>query len=335
MKVENLFSISFTHEYFSLGGSFVLPVPTAQTQQQLKRLGWVVRTAGNELVVAAETDATGRLRATPAPETMLRFWLKITDQHFVNYTDLPEGSQKKLMYFGNQNANASDPSKLHTGNAVSDTDFILPHTSVFDTPDEGTLVLRNTAGQTIAQATATPPRTTLALHHTDEGRHQPALNDNNLQPVCLGIPEMGLHAKGMIEISLAANAAQPCITPDDKPASAQYRIHFAARSVRWKYLLTGNGIDTYTQLAITDLRRTQYFTGPENATLINGSKALVFTSPDNIRFSDKPNGAFQLRRNCIPGGNAGSVVFDRLPRPAPDMLHGNSNQYYSEIIVHL
>jgi hypothetical protein len=335
MKVVTLFSVSLTHEYFSNGGSFVQLVPTAETQRVLKSFGWFVRTGNNNLLAAAETEADGSLRFAPPADTVLRFWLDITDGRFVNYTDLPSSAAKQLLYFSNTGSNTTDATLLHEGAAATEANTIQPHTTRFATPDEGTLALRNRSGSIVAQTASTPPHTVLPIHPTAEGWHQPALNDTLLPPLCLGIQPMGLNAKGMVEISLATDAAQPCITPDNKPAGTAYRIHFAARSVRWKYLVTGAGIDTYTQLAITDIRRTQFFTGPETTTLINGSKALAFTSPESIRFSDKPNGAFQLRRNCVPGGNAGTVVFDRLPRPAPDLLHGSSAQYYTEIIVHL
>lgn len=335
MKVTTLFSVSLTHEYFSNGGSFVKLVPTTETQRVLKGFGWFVRAGSNNVLVAAETEADGSLRFAPPADTVLRFWLDITDGRFVNYTDLPAATAKELLYFDNRQGNATDAALLHESPAASAANRILPHSARFATPDAGTLSLRNRSGSIVAQSASTPPHTTLPLHPADEGWHQPALNDTLLPPVCLGIQPIGLHAKGMVEIALAPDAAQPCITPDNKPAGTAYRIHFAARSVRWKYLVTGAAIDTYTQLAITDLRRTQFFSGPETTTLINGSKALAFTSPESIRFSDKPNGSFQLRRNCVPGGSAGTVVFDRLPRPAPDLLHGNNTQYFTEIIVHL
>ncbi|MGL5892954.1 MAG: hypothetical protein ACRC3B_23895, partial [Bacteroidia bacterium] len=88
MKFAVLFSIKMEHEYRSnLSARGLELVPTAETAQQLKRLGWIFREQGGNYVVAAEISHNSTALRVPPPDKMaLRFWFVLNDQYFANYT---------------------------------------------------------------------------------------------------------------------------------------------------------------------------------------------------------------------------------------------------------
>lgn len=341
MKFAVLFSIKLEHEYRSnLSARGLSLVPTAETTRQLNRLGWIFREQAGSYIVAAEVRHDSSAVRIPPPDKMaLRFWFVPGDQFFTNYTDLPEAAGKKLLFFSNRNSTAANNFLLHQQSSAGATDLLpLPVAQpVIDTPNEGDVVLQNACGSIISKTTATPPKTYPRLDTADEGWCTSETGGAVSAPFYIGTPPMGMNVKGVAEIwyDSALTGGQNYLDSNAVPAGITYTIRFAARSVLWKYVITGRNLDDYTSLAVTDLKRTVFFTGPEQVALISGSKALAFTSPEPIRFSDKPTASFQLRKNCIPQTSAGTPVIERLPHAVPELLQQSNTNFYSEIIINL
>jgi hypothetical protein len=341
MKIATLFSIKIEHEYRSnISARGLSLVPAAETMRQLKRLGWIFSGQGGSYSVAAETNPDSSALRIPPPDKMaLRFWFVCGDQFFANYTDLPETAGKKLLFFSNRNSTAENNFLLHTTTTAGAADILpLPVAQpVFETPNEGDVVLRDAAGSIITKATATPPKTYPRLVTGDEGWCTSETGGEVSAPFYIGTPPMGMNVKGVAEIwyDSTLTGGQNYLDANSVPTGITYTIRFAARSVLWKYVITGRNLDDYTSLAVTDLKRTLFFTGPEQVTLISGSKALAFTSPAPIRFSDKQTASFQLRKNCVPDVSAGTPVIERLPHAVPELLQQSDTNFYSEIIINL
>jgi hypothetical protein len=341
MKFATLFSIKLEHEYSSsLTARGLMLVPAAETARQLKRLGWIFREHGGNIVVGAEVSHSSAALRVPPPDKMaLRFWLVLTDNLFANYTDLPETAGKGLLFFSNRNSTAANNFLLHTAATAGAADILPPPVAqpVLNTENDGTVVLRDAAGSNICQTPATPPKTYPRLTPADEGWCTAETGSTVTAPFYIGTPPMGLNVKGAAEIwyDSSLTGGQNYLDANAAATGITYTIRFAARSVLWKYLITGRNLDEYNALAVTDVKRNVFFSGPEQVALISGSKALAFTSPEPIRFSDKQTLNFQLRKNCIPQTSAGTPVIDRLPHPVPDLLQQNGSNFYSEIIIHL
>lgn len=341
MNFAAVFKISIQHDYHTdNSGRGLELVPTAETQRRLARCGWLFREQGGQYTLAAETEnGTPALRVQPLPLHCLRFWLVVRDALFYNYTNLPATAVKNRLYFSNGHSTTSNALLLHPASEADEQVVLVAGDKqlTLETPDSGTLYLRDAAGTVLVEGAATAPKTTLTLPASEEGWCQIDYNGTLLPPVIVSNPPMGLPVKGLVEIwhDATKTGIENWVRPDGSAAGHEYVIHFGARSIYWTYLLTGAALENYQQLAITDARRSLFFDGPQPITLINGTAALSFTSPEPMRLQENSSTVFQLRRNCQPEGAAGTPVIDRLPRPKPDLLHGAGNRQYSEIIVHL
>lgn len=118
-----------------------------------------------------------------------------------------------------------------------------------------------------------------------------------------------------------------------------YRIVFAARSTRWRYLCHGNEDYIARLHSFRILSRTKdgvqlSFGRPEPATLLNGRQGFSLTANEDLPQTERP----QQRHLLIADASGVQPGYQRqLPNAAPEQLryHPEEDQFYSYIIHQL
>jgi hypothetical protein len=127
---------------------------------------------------------------------------------------------------------------------------------------------------------------------------------------------------------------------------AQFAINYKARSTQWQYFVINKSSIQLNNPAIGG-KADIGFNGPENVTIENGERAILFTSGDNlIPLSKVPTYKFDLVNRPALNGNdppkrasAPKIIFRGLPNPDPKrigIVNVNSiNQVSSPIYVYV
>ncbi|MDB5134940.1 MAG: hypothetical protein JWP37_1543 [Mucilaginibacter sp.] len=127
---------------------------------------------------------------------------------------------------------------------------------------------------------------------------------------------------------------------------AQFAINYKARSTQWQYFVINKSSIQLNNPAIGG-KADIGFNGPENVTIENGERAILFTSGDNlIPLSEVPTYKFDLVNRPALNGNdppkrtsAPKIIFRGLPNPDPKrigIVNINSiNQVSSPIYVYV
>lgn len=96
MKFKTLFSIGFTHEYFSGGGDYLTPemdkylelVPSEKCLAFLKKYRLVLRKNPSKIsCISTVIDTASNYTFIPKRDLNFRFYLKIKDSNFLQFTD--------------------------------------------------------------------------------------------------------------------------------------------------------------------------------------------------------------------------------------------------------
>ncbi|MCJ8208320.1 hypothetical protein MUY27_01280 [Mucilaginibacter sp. RS28] len=93
-----------------------------------------------------------------------------------------------------------------------------------------------------------------------------------------------------------------------------YRINFKAKATYWKYIIVSEYLLDMDHLAVVDSQQ-QAFEGPEQAVLPNNQKALVFSSGQPIKLSERPAAVFSLVESYAGNATRYRVVKRSLPGP--------------------
>ena len=102
---------------------------------------------------------------------------------------------------------------------------------------------------------------------------------------------------------------------------AYYQIQFKARSTQWKYYILNDSAQFFGQLSIKGTSEIN-FEGPEEASIQNGQKALLFSSGNELlALSEIPKYNFNLigitKKNEV---DRSQIVFKGLPNPNPNVI---------------
>jgi hypothetical protein len=103
-KFKILFSIEVLNTYFSTGRwDDIKIIPLPDTERLMKKNQYTTRQIGNELLVIAKTDGTGKIYDSPALYERFSFALIPESINFLNFTNFPFSIP--LFYFHNLNQN--------------------------------------------------------------------------------------------------------------------------------------------------------------------------------------------------------------------------------------
>jgi hypothetical protein len=344
MNFSPLFRIKLLHDYSRDGLCYGLElVPSPGTRAMMEKMGFMLKLHDGKYQLITEViGGNNEARFLPPGNFRFNFFLVLKNPLFFNCTDLPLNALNRFPAFSNFNKKENSP-LLHASETVAAEDLLeqIPLSGTLPVSEEGKAILRNEAGEIVYEGNT--GKSSFAYSLSAEGNGKYTLEVNGKPSgnfYACNIP-FGMTVRGAIDIwhhSAVAPSAD-FLNTDSTIATKEYEVHFGSRKTYWNYFLTGNALSRYQSLAITDPKREVFFTGPQSTKLFNGTEGVVFTSPEPLYLKEANDVSFQLRRNCVQGGNAGFPVIERLPTANPELLlqpvKENEKEIYSEIIVYL
>lgn len=345
MRLPSLFRIALHHDYSRDGFCHGLElVPSPATKVMMERMGILLKMRDGKYEVIAEAfEDSNEIRYLPTGNFRFTFFLVLKDALFFNCTDIPLSVVHLFPSFSNFNKKDADPLLLHNSETVTAEDMLekIPLHGTLPVAEEGNAIIRNEAGEIVFETAVSGKSMVYDLAEEGNGKYSMELNEKPAGNFYACNLPFGMTVRGAIEIwqHPDVSSAAKFLNADNTVATKEYKVHFASRKTYWNYFLTGNALSRYESLAITDNKRGIFFTGPQETKLFDGKNGMLFTSPEPIFLKEAGGSAFQLRRNCVEGGNAGFPVIERLPMANPEILlqstKGNEKEVYSEIIVYL
>lgn len=352
-QFQELLVLNIKHDYFSSGEFPKLKLrPAEGTTEALQGNGLQCRFLSSGLMLGyIYSDSFTPIKAISAP-VKLSFFLEIEDVNFMNYTELPfEFEEDKIFYFHNKELEkeSTENRNLSADKYVSTEDKIEISSSIinydFEEEQYGTEVQ--------------------VIDASEEVVYEQILEDGavSCEISLLGMPEGkysflidGLEEKtfflynglksvyGVVDIIIDKNDFGDYAFFEDNGdlIRQHYNIHFAARQLRWQYILIETGLEQmHDDHEVYDTGKGKDYTpinfqAGEETKLESGKTIHVIWSEDTIQFKQKPNQKFKLKTKR---GKMGMEWIVDLPcASALNNLKVNLNdksEVYSEIIVYL
>lgn len=391
-RYARLMQVDIRHEYYGTGKSLepcpdFTAFPTPPTQQLMASLGllFLAETTGFSVVYDVR-NTKGlywylRAHGVPpdggAPEqywTRLSFVLSLDNPYFINFTDIPIGTNpnEENFYFTNQQAHRSGlEAVLNLGERV-DARALLPvegpEVKVPTPPNVERVVVRDIAGFPVieaprcAQLLGSPPTEVCSPYVFLDFRMLPedkyvieyetlsappprppwpilytAGEPNPLCFIDLLFSKPTAGAEGIYPVDLDAPEPADSIEP------VRYTLDFKARSTYWRYYivpepqreeLEGLAIETLGELSQVP------FSGPIPVKIANGERAYRFVSDERLLLQQRSSYRFQLNGWVQRGLPTGDPLIASMPvagnkRVLPEGGKDNPELNYSDIYVYV
>jgi len=269
ISYQIVFTADILHDYYKdkLCPDFEI-FPSHDTSTRLRAQGMLWRFTGNRLTVAIRTDDDGKPYSPLSVSTKLKFYLKLNNPYFDNFTNLTyQPSTAQRYYFSNINQtqigstlhlNSKIPSYNNTTNYPVGSFASNPSDEIFE-------AIRNSengdAHGLTEQAYWLNREEVQYVNSNDLVEITPHLDGDVVYSDIFGIMEFYNH--------LNASDAFALFDAQGKPKGTAFTLRFANRSVIWKYLARTNDITAVEDIA--------------------ASSPLIFTAqPDNQFISTRP-----------------------------------------------
>lgn len=105
LRYKTVCTVTMLHDYYASGNCADFDiVPDAETVQAMRGQGMLFKNVGNKLIIAINCDADGKPFIQPDPALKLRFYLRLQNVYFDNFTNLDfRPGESRRFYFSNIN----------------------------------------------------------------------------------------------------------------------------------------------------------------------------------------------------------------------------------------
>jgi len=352
-KYEQLCSVKVLHDYFKEGGAQGVEIaPDSMTTLRLKQYNLKFAQEGAGLVVGYGANSQGAAIAQLTEPIKLTFWMKIKDQYFLNYTDIPYEFGDYVYHFTNRDADKIEDefANLSSDEFVKEIDK-LPLAGAmldyrFDEPMEDVEVeVVNELGEVVYERSYSGMTSVCSVNLADEPAGKYTLLLDGLDEFSFYIaPEGAKGVFGVIDIYIdpTDNGPFTLFNEDGSPVvRKEYKIHFQARAVKWKYIFmeTNPSNPQHSDYEVYDNTKGDtelYFTDVAETVLDNGTNAFVVKTENPIPFKEEQKERFKLR--TLRGKSGVEWITDLPSASAKFMLKvekDGEKDVYSELIVYL
>jgi len=273
----------------------------------------------------------------------LKIYLNCSDTYYINYTDLPEHSIHKNVYFFNN---------LNTHESALENSFFLQNTEYVGSNDllplgDGLIEIPNYNPQeryTFHDASNIQiPRTYFQETELNSGKYialdvpEGIINikrENQLIHSIYYIPNT-VWKKPFAILELFTSSLYQDFKTSKK---ANYIINFNNRSTIWKYFLADPHYQNLQKLSIVNKENGSFFNSNKTQILHNNTEVRVFTLKEKLPLKEYTDDYFQLVENYNPEVRHGNVIINNLPNASPEQLFQEKTQdekiiYYSHIYL--
>jgi hypothetical protein len=354
-QFQELLEFEIKHDFFNAGvfprGKINLK-PTEGTLKELSRNGLQYRSMPSGFLLGyASTDSYTPIEDIEKP-VHLSILMDIDDSRFLNYTDLPfEFDDNKVFYFNNRSLDKDDTEhkNLSLDQYVTPEDKVEICSSViiydFDEEQFGTEVqVVNALDEIVFEEILDDGAVSCEISLINEPEGKYSILVDGLEEKSFFLYTGMKKLFGVIDIIIDKDDFSDYALFNDEGALIKqtYNIRFAARSVRWQYVLIENGNDQmHKDPLIYDTNKSEGYTpmefeDSETDALDGGKEVFRVWSSDPIPFKELQQEKFKLKTKR---GKSGVEWIVQLPcASALGNLKVNlldKSEVYSELIVYL
>jgi hypothetical protein len=352
-KYSLLLKVNFLHDFFIEGAlKNIEIVPDNMTKLMLKQYQLKAAQEGSALVIGYGKSVSDHSAIADLKNPLkLSFWVKVNDPNFLNYTAIPFEFGNHIYHFTNRpNDKLEDEyANLSSDQYVSETDRLPISGAVLDYRlDEAQENLKvevaNELGEIVFERQYKGMTSVCSLNLSQEAAGKYTLLLDGLEEFSFYIaPDGAKNIFGVVDIYIDPKDKSPfSLFENSQPVQKkQYNVHFRARSVKWKYVISETNANNpqHSEHEIYDNSKTnkeQKFTDAQNIVLENGNKAVVFSTSTPVAFREIQEQKFKIR--TLRGKSGVEWVTD-LPNPSAKSLlkveNNSKKDFFSEIMVYL
>ena len=345
IKYTPLFDIEVVHQFYGSGRcpDFLLS-PTKECRENLNKFGlrFLPTPFGGRIYARVKTvDSNERIKTRINDGVSFAFSMLLKRNEFENYTTLntvkPRNSH---YYFNNLTENLSEDSlpllvANTTSKVVSDADllpFVRNTFSYVHTADAEVLEseLRFVdAGQTFHQELSNYNQTfnyTYDLKPMPTGRAVFFIDNTEIDNFYVQGLFDPAHVFGVVEIFHKDDlpASYQFLKPDDSIGTVHYKIPFAARATRWRYI-----VNRKFNLAVSDVSVGKTNGDPIAFTAVPNPPEgqFILASDQPVQLKEEPVLGIQLR------DQTNNILIPHLPNPPLNFIKIEGGSMFSDILL--
>ncbi len=352
-RYTELCNVWVTHDYFKDGlfASAEL-IPDDSTLYELRKLNLQFRVDKKGILLGYRTDEMRNNVYQLTKPVKLTFWIRVLDNYFLNYSELPFEFSNEIYYFSNKIADKQDSGKKSLSKkGFATAEDRLPMGThqmryAYAAPLRDALVeVRDDFDAIAFDAQQEGEHSFINLNLTEEpaGRYRVFLNGELASTFYL-VPNSVGKVFGVIDVFLdkADKSIYSFYDANGAVIRQNYSLRFKNRAIKWRYLIIENTPSpVHTDWQIMDGRRGRNadavnFTAPKEVVLEAGGKAVEVMSTQPIPLKEAQDEKFRLRTK--KGKNKVDSILD-LPcataRSSFKTNFENKSEVFSELLVYL
>lgn len=352
-RYTELCNVWVTHDYFKDGlfASAEL-IPDEETLYELRKLNLQFRVDKKGILLGYRMDDMRNNVAHLTKPVKLTFWVRVLDNYFLNYSDLPFEFSNEIYYFSNRVEGKQDTGKkglsqkafvtaedrIATGSHQMRYAYAQPLTDAHvEVRDDFDAVAFD------AQQQGEHEFINLNLTQEPAGRYRVFINGALASTFYL-VPNSVGKVFGVIELFLDKkdHSIYSFYDANGGVIRQNYNLRVKNRAIKWRYLLIENTPSpVHSDWQILDARRGRNndavgFTSPKEVPLEGGGKAVEVMSTHPIPLKEAQEEKFRLRTK--KGKNKVDSILD-LPcasaRSSFKTNFENKSEVFSELLVYL
>ena len=345
IKYRPLFDIEMVHPFYESGQcpDFLLS-PTNDCRENLNKFGlrFLPTPFGGRIYARVKTvDSNERIKTSINDGVNFSFSMLLKRNEFENYTTLntvkPRNSH---YYFNNLTENLSEDSlpllvANTTSKVVSDADllpFVRNTFSYAHTADADVLGSEwrfVDAGQTFHQELNNYNQTfnfSYDLKPMPTGRAVFLIDDTEIESFYVQDPLDPAHVFGVVEIFHKDDlpTSYQFLKPDDSIGTVHYKIPFAARATRWRYI-----VHRKFNLAVSEVSVGKTNGDPIAFTAVPNPPdgQFILASDQPVQLKEEPILGIQLR------DQTNNILIPHLPNPSLNFIKIEGGSMFSDILL--
>lgn len=355
--------IRVNHLFFSNGLAAVTELVTSRdTLKKARSLGLIIKQSPGDLKILGSVNTEDKIKTIdPALQSnfTLTFYLRITDKHWTNYTNL-EKKQNQTLFFSNlNNKKVDDIYALHSTEFASDNDLIdtlhLSPVSINDFELKSPQLVKIGGAFEDCNYAIIPGNETTFLDpkNLDEGLYELKDGDTLVKRYFVQKEPGIFYGICHLVFGDTQGIDQPFADPNGAVTPYTALINFSALSTYWRYFIPAEQLKQFNGIQIKSVKESNGngngtaedtaesiengFTDPKTVKAPNGQEMLCFTSKEEIELREKPTGKLQLRKNVGVENRSEGIIINHLPLPKKESLYrlNENGDRFSDIYIYI
>lgn len=339
-----LFQLQVLHDFYNgTVDSSVIIEASGQTKQIMRNLRMLYKRNRGNLDLGIEVTKTeNNAFQSDCLQEPLELWftLRMTDNHWPNYTDVLPGFRKGYFFSNRKSNEVNNAISLHNSERVSDEDQLEIIGNAFVEVSGGsevTLIRKGLLDEDLSGVIQTiQDRKGIMTNQLEEGLYELAEGEKVRSFIHL---KSTTDVRGAIQILIdpVNSDFAKVVNEDWTLASPTFQIHFANKRSIWCYLISQKPLAHLEGLEITNGSETSLFEAPKETMAPDGGRRLMFASKEPLAITQKPTQFLQLKKNMNIENRSEGVVIDRLPVPNKENLYrvGEDGTILTDLFINL